>query len=331
MNQVTRSDPRVSTVRNLIEQLKPQMAAALPAHLSADRMARIVMTQVQNNPKLLDCDKGSLLAAVMTSAQLGLEPDGILGHGYLVPYGSKCQFIPGYRGYIKLARQSGEVSDFYAMEVRTNDTFKIVDGLNRDLKHVRATGDRGELVGFYAVAKYLNGGFDFQYMTVAEINEVRDNAQGYKAFKAGKIKETPWDSSYVPMALKTVIRKIAKYLPMSVQKAAALEDNYEAGKATIIEGDSVVVTEAIEEASSKEAQAPAAAAATDKLDQFSGKEAPAKTEKPAEAKKDAKPAKDAKKPAAQEKAPEGFPPQPGTQESVDQGYEAPKPEPEFED
>jgi len=308
MNQLVKSDPRVSSVRQLIEQLKPQMSAALPNHLSADRLARIVMTQIQNTPKLLDCDKSSLLAAVMTSAQLGLEPDGILGHGYLVPYGSKCQFIPGYKGYIKLARQSGEVSDLYAMEVRANDEFKIVDGLNRDLQHVRAKGERGELVGFYAVAKYLNGGFDFQYMTVAEINEVRDKAQGYIAFKAGKIRETPWDGSYVPMALKTVIRKLSKYLPMSVQKAAALEEQYEAGRGAIIEGDSVVVTEAIDEAAAKEA--PAKDGAANKLDQFSGEGDDKKAKKAA-----------AKKPAAQ--------PQPAEDEGEPLS-EDDKPAPEFD-
>ncbi|MGE3479622.1 MAG: recombinase RecT, partial [Dongiaceae bacterium] len=188
-NAVVKVDPRIKTVRGLIEQLKPQMANALPAHITADRMARVVMTQIQNNPYLLNCDRGSLLSAVMTGCQLGLEPDGILGHGYLVPFKTKVQFIPGYKGYIKLARQSGEISDLYAMDVREKDKFKIVDGLNRDLVHERAMGERGDIVGFYAVAKFINGGFDFKYMTVAEVNEIRNKSEGYKAFKAGKIKD----------------------------------------------------------------------------------------------------------------------------------------------
>ncbi len=269
---VVKQDPRVKTVRGMIEAMKPGMAAALPKHLNAERMARIVMTQVQNNPFLLECDKTSLLSSVMTACQLGLEPDGVLGHGYLVPFNRKVQFIPGYKGYIKLARQSGEISDFYAMDVREKDKFKVVDGLNRDLQHERATGERGEVIGFYAVAKFKDGGFDFKYMTAAEINAIRDNSQGYKAYKAGKVKETPWASSYVAMGLKTVIRQLAKFLPMStqLQQAAAIEDNYEGGKgATIIEGNDLIIqTEAIDDVAQQDV--PEKKLARAKLDQFAG-------------------------------------------------------------
>jgi recombination protein RecT len=281
MNQVVRQDPRVKSVRDLLNQLKPQMASALPAHLSAERMARIAMTQVQNNPYLLECDRGSLLASVMTACQLGLEPDGILGHGYLVPFKRKVQFIPGYKGYIKLARQSGEIADLYAEDVRANDTFKIVHGLHRDLQHVKAEGDRGEVTGFYAVAKYVNGGFDFKHMTVAEVNEIRDKSEGYKAFVAGKIKDTPWVNSYVAMGMKTVIRQLAKFLPMSVQRAAAIEEQHDAGKHVIIEHDDLVISNDMidEQVTAKVEEKPKAAA---KLDKFAKKDEPKAEEPPAE-------------------------------------------------
>jgi recombination protein RecT len=271
MSNLVKPDDRVKTVRSLLDQLKPQMAAALPRHITAERMARVVMTQIQNNPYLLNCDKTTLLSSIMTACQLGLEPDGVLGHGYLVPFAGKVQFIPGYKGYIKLARQSGEVTDFYAMDVCANDEFDIVHGLHRDLKHKMAAGARGAVIGFYAVAKFKNGGFDFKYMTIDEINAIRDKAQGYIAFKAGKIKETPWATSPGPMGIKTVIRQLAKFLPMSVQlqQAAVLEDNYEAGRGTIIEGDNLVITtEMIDDVAKVEPEAKKAAKS--KLDQFAG-------------------------------------------------------------
>jgi recombination protein RecT len=280
MNDLVKADPRVGTVRQLLDQIKPQMALALPRHITADRMARVVMSQIQLNPKLLDCDKTSLLSSVMTAAQLGLEPDGVLGHGYLVPFAGKCQFIPGYRGYIKLARQSGEVSDLYAMDVRKNDDFKVTDGLNRNLEHVRAEGDRGPVIGFYAVAKYVNGGFDFKYMPVEEVNAIRDTTQGWKAFKAGKIKETPWDGNYNAMGMKTVIRQLAKYLPLSVQKAAALEDQYDMGKAAVIDGNDLIISSALEDPEDvKAAEEAKKAPAKTKLDKFAGKEPKAEDDK----------------------------------------------------
>jgi phage RecT family recombinase len=233
MNDLVKADPRVGTVRQLLDQIKPQMALALPRHITADRMARVVMSQIQLNPKLLDCDKTSLLSSVMTAAQLGLEPDGVLGHGYLVPFAGKCQFIPGYRGYIKLARQSGEVSDLYAMDVRKNDDFKVTDGLNRNLEHVRAEGDRGPVIGFYAVAKYVNGGFDFKYMPVEE-----------------------------------------------VKKAAALEDQYDMGKAAVIDGNDLIISSALEDPEDvKAAEEAKKAPAKTKLDKFAGTEPKAEDDK----------------------------------------------------
>ena len=118
---LVKKDERVATVRTALEAIKGQLALALPKHITADRLLRVVMTQVQRTPALLECERTSLYAAVMTAAQLGLEPDGVLGHGYLVPFKSrgvqKVQFIPGYKGLIALARNSGEVSSIQAQPV----------------------------------------------------------------------------------------------------------------------------------------------------------------------------------------------------------------------
>jgi len=265
--EVVKKDPRLGTVRQLLEQLKPQMAMALPKHLDPERMNRIVLNQIQNNPFILDCDRGSLLASVMTACALGLEPDGVLGHGYLVPFKRKVQFIPGYKGYIKLARNSGEVSDLYAVEVREKDTYKVIHGLKRDLQHEKAKGDRGEIVGFYAVAHFTNGGFDFVDLTVEDINKVRDASEGYKAFKAGKIKDTPWESHYEAMGKKTAIRQLSKNLPMSVQRAAALEDQHDAGKHTVIEGNDLIISSELVDEQVKQ-ETPEKPKAEAKLDKF---------------------------------------------------------------
>lgn len=269
MNEVVKKDPRIGTVRTLLEQLRPQMAAALKGTaLNDERMARIAMTQVQNNPYLLECDRGSLLSSIMTACQLGLEPDGILGHGYLVPFKRKVQFIPGYKGYIKLARNSGEVSDLYAVEVCEKDEYEVTHGLNRDLKHKKAQGDRGKVVAFYAVAHFTNGGFDFIDLTADDVNKVRDASEGWKAYKAGKIKDTPWLTHYEPMGKKTAIRQLAKNLPMSVQKAAAIEDQYEGGKHVTIEGDDLVISSELVDEAVKQEVPEKGEAAKSKLDQF---------------------------------------------------------------
>jgi len=105
-----------------------------------------------------------------------------LGRRICIPYGNQVQFIPGYRGLIDLARRSGEVSNIIAKEVRSKDEFEIIWHQSPPFIHKQATsGDRGEVIGFWALANFTNGGFHWDYMTLAEVHAIRDNSQGYQA------------------------------------------------------------------------------------------------------------------------------------------------------
>lgn len=216
-------------VRGLLEKMKGQFEMALPKHVTPDRLIRVALTAVQNTPKLLECDRRSLLSAVMTCAQLGLEPDGVLGQAYLVPFKGKVQFIAGYKGLISLAFNSGDVTSLKAMEVCENDHFSYEYGLDEHLRHKPAAGERGEVIAFYAYARLRGGGFVFEIMSRAEVEKVRDGSEGYKAFKAGFTKSTPWNDHFVQMGRKTLIRRLSNYLPRSVQKANAFEDAFDRG------------------------------------------------------------------------------------------------------
>lgn len=270
-NEMSRRQ-QVDTVRGALEKLKPQMSMALPKHLTPDRLLRVTMTAVQNNPKLLDCDRTSLFASVLTCAQLGLEPDGVLGQAYLVPFRGKVQFIPGYKGYLTLARNSGEISSIQAHEVCQNDEFSYAYGLDEHLHHVPAAGERGEITHFYAYAKYKDGGHTFEVMTRGEVDAVRDNSEGYKAFKRGQIKTNPWDSHYPQMGRKTAIRRLANYLPLMVQRAAALDSAYDQGvhAKTDDYGDVVIDGEGREIDETRAETG--ASGATGRLDQLAGED-----------------------------------------------------------
>ncbi len=191
----------------MLEQFKGEIARALPKHLSPDRMVRIALTAFRMNPKLAQTDPRSVFAAVIQSSQLGLEV-GLMGEAHLVPFGNQCQLIPGYQGLMKLARNSGIVQDIYGHEVRANDKFDIVLGLNRSLMHepMKKNGfpssdeERGAIVGFYAVAVFKDGTRTFHAMSKEQIEQVRDNSRGYQmAKKYGK--ESPWDTHFVPMGV----------------------------------------------------------------------------------------------------------------------------------
>lgn len=234
----TRQAKPIDTVRAVFEKMKPQFAAALPKHITPDRMVRVALTAIQNTPKLLDCDKQSLYSAVMRAAQLGLEPDGVLGQAYLLPFGKQVQFIPGYKGLIDLARRSGEVSNIIAKEVCEHDEFDVDWSREIPFNHKpKLEGDRGTVTHFWALAKFKDGGFHWDYLSKAEVEAIRDRSQGKN--------NAVWKEHFVEMGKKTAIRRIAKFLPMSVQKAAMVEDLIDAGKKfttdeygdIVIEGD----------------------------------------------------------------------------------------------
>lgn len=198
------------------EKFKQKLSLALPKHLSAERMIRIAATEIRKNTTLLDTDKTSFLGSVMQAAQLGLEPGSALGQVYLVPYGNQCQLILGYRGMIDLARRSGQVLSLNAYAVRDGDDFSYQLGLRPDIHHVpspEAGRDTKPITFVYAVATLRGGGYQFEVMSRAEVEKVRSTSASYKYKKEKSI----WGTHFEDMAKKTVIRRLFKYLPVSIE------------------------------------------------------------------------------------------------------------------
>jgi recombination protein RecT len=278
-NQAVANSPPVKpidTVRAALEKMKSQFQMVLPKHITAERLFRVAMTAIQQTPKLLECDRQSLYSAVMRSAQLGLEPDGILGQAYLIPFKGKVQFIAGYKGLIDLARRSGEVSNIIAKEVCENDEFEV--DFSKEIPFVHKPelyGDRGEVTHFWAMARFKDGSFHWDYMTKDEVIAIRDGSSGWKSAmqyakrdEEGNVAEinSPWAQHFNEMGKKTVIRRIAKFLPMSVQRAAAFDELADAGKPVAINDyGEVVIDDTVIENEPGEATK-----GKSKLDEFAG-------------------------------------------------------------
>lgn len=207
--------------QHYLKAMLPAITEALPKSkgMDAERLMRITLTTLKTNPKLLECSIESLLGAVLQSAQLGLEPS-LLGSCYFIPYKGTVSFQIGYKGLIDLVTRKGEVINIVTQEVRKGDTFHYEYGRNETLKHIpAANADRGEIEYVYAYANMKNGGFAFQVMHISEIEKVRDeHSISYKFDKNNSI----WGKHFESMAYKTVIKKLVKYLPISVETQAAV-------------------------------------------------------------------------------------------------------------
>lgn len=209
----------IDAFRADLSRMQPEFSKALPPHVSSDKFTRVIMTAVQQNPAILNCDKRSLFGACMRSAQAGLLPDG--REAALVSYRTKngelAQFMPMIAGILKMARNSGEISTLAAELVYAHDkfTYRVVNG-KPDMLHEPVTfGDRGEILGAYACAVLKDGSTMIEVMSRADIEQVR---------AASRAKDSgPWVSWWGEMAKKTVLRRLSKRLPSSTDREDRLD------------------------------------------------------------------------------------------------------------
>ena len=236
-------DQKVTTIRSLLAKQSGQIESALPIKLDVERFNRIVITSVQRTPKLLDCTPQSLLAAVMLSAQLGLEPDGLRNMAHLVPYGNKVQFIAGYMGLCNLALRSGQIKKIVPRIVYGNDHFTYSYGIDEKLEHHPEldTVKRGKPIAAYAIAWFRDvNDYQFEVMDLEEIESIRNRSM---ASKSG-----PWVTDWNAMAKKTVLRQLCKYLPSTtvvpeLATAVGLDEAADRGEQDVIDLDTGEIIE----------------------------------------------------------------------------------------
>jgi len=205
-------------VKEFFERYKGQIAQALPKHLTVDRMIAMSTNIVTQNPKLAECSLQSLMGAVMQASILGFQPVTALGECYFVPYGGHVQFQFGYKGLIRLAQRSGELSDIYAEVVRDGDYFEMELGLHRKLIHRPTLNSNGAFKLVYAVAHFKNGGYAFVVLTYEEIEALRKRNSSQKGSPSGA-----WLTDYPAMAKAKAIKQLSKYLPLSVEIINSIE------------------------------------------------------------------------------------------------------------
>ena len=157
------------SIKDLIKAMQPEIQKALPAVITPERFTRMTLSALNTTPKLAECTQMSFLSAMMSAAQLGLEPNTPLGQAYLIPYKNKgkleCQFQIGYKGLLDLAYRNPDIQTVQAQCVYEADEFEYELGLEPKLKHKPALLNRGNLIAVYAFWKSKNGGYGFEVMS----------------------------------------------------------------------------------------------------------------------------------------------------------------------
>ena len=208
--------------KNEVQQQEAELRKMLPPSIPSDKFVRTVQTAITLNPDLAEADKNSVLTACMKAASDGLVLDG--REAALTIYNVKqkdgtwkkvAQYIPMVAGIIKRVRNSGEVARLNAFVVYKNDLFHVSYGLEMSLKHEPNFADPGEPLGAYAVCLFKDGQTDFEFMSLQQIEGVRERS---KSKDSG-----PWKTDWSEMARKTAIRRLSKRLPVDSDMSRVVE------------------------------------------------------------------------------------------------------------
>lgn len=214
--EIIKAGRGAETIGAWINSNMSQIALALPRGTSAERLARVFVTEVQRVPGLLAATPMSLLGGFLQASQCGLEIGAHLGQAYLVPFKVKgvptATLIIGYKGLVSLAYRSGLVQNVQAYDVRDVDVYEPpMLGTSPEIVHAPARGrESSELVAAYAIVRLRGADVpNVEWMWDDEIERVK------KRSRAAGRSDSPWNSDYSMMARKTVLRRALKYVPQT--------------------------------------------------------------------------------------------------------------------
>src|SRR5262245_11950808 len=233
-------DNALMVLEQQMQPLPPRFSQVLGGIMPVERLMRTVMISVERLPKLLECDRQSILNAAMSAACLGLEVDGVTGQAYLIPFKGKAQLVIGYKGFNTLAARSGIT--ITGAVVCEDDQFEYELGSDAFVKHVRKLGNRGRIIAAWACARAKNRPAVVDVMDIDELMAVKKRSPG-----AART-DSPWNDpaiGFPAMCEKTVTRRLARSLPLNVMPYAARLDEAvdEQGTAAWISPDAGVVVE----------------------------------------------------------------------------------------
>lgn len=228
------SAPQVQNpVRNLVrsDEFKQAIIKRSVSTDAAIKFVSMFETAITKVPKLLDCTPKSIALAAYQLAELSLSPLPQMGHAYLIPYfnktGNECQLQLSWRGLCTLAIRDGAAKFVHSNVVFRGDEFKVTLGLSPDIKHeMNLDTERtdAEMIAVYAYAELEDGSKLFEVMTRAQVDAFKK--QYFKPSKSGAL--SPWDTAYLEMARKTVVKRLTKYLQLSEKTATQLDNEFKA-------------------------------------------------------------------------------------------------------
>jgi len=232
-NQIQQSKP---TLQSFLRSGEVQNRIEVALKDRAQQFTTSMMSAVNQNMTLQDCEPWSVLTAGITAASMDLPVEPGLGYAYIVPYYDnknrirKAQFQLGAKGFMQLALRSGAYKTVNVTDVRETE-YKGLDRLTGELKFKWFKSEEARakrnIVGYVAYIELTSGFKKSLYMTV---DELLAHAKKYSAaYKGGYGQWTEGVENIQPgtgfdnMSRKTVLKLlISKHGVTSTQLQKAL-------------------------------------------------------------------------------------------------------------
>jgi recombination protein RecT len=165
-------------------------------------------------------DKKSILPCVFQAVKFGLDPDPSMGLIYFIPYKGKLTYQIGYKGMIKLAKNSGNIVDVRSIRVLEGDIFEYFEdekGQHFKYSPIMQEHDRAE-IACISIVQLKTGESIVQPMASDHIEKI-------KKMVLSRTPNSPWANPlFEPeMRKKTAIRRHLKTQDCSPELAVAIE------------------------------------------------------------------------------------------------------------
>ena len=173
----------------------------------------------------------SIVRSVVNAVLSGLDPMPLKGECYFIPYKDKLQFQLGWRGLVRLAVDSGNISRVGVKEVRQGE-LKAIDEFGEPEVEF-SINNQDKIIGYYAAFETMSGFTKKMFMSKEDIEKhAKEYSQTYKKGLG------VWKDNFDSMAKKTVLKLLlSKFAPKSQKLSEALRKDQQAHDGTWVDND----------------------------------------------------------------------------------------------
>ena len=204
------SQSQISIFKGELDKYEGRIAKLLAEryNIGAHEFIQSAVNAVTKNFKLLKCERGSLIGAILLSAELGLRFNTPQGHAFIYPASNSDEavFQIGYKGYIEMAYRNPRVKSVYASVCYEKDAYEYEEGTFPKLTHIPniTEKNRGEILFSYAVVK-LEGCDPITVIVDKNVLDKLDKLSGGSSYNSLDVHDS--------MRMKSAIKKVMKLLP----------------------------------------------------------------------------------------------------------------------